>query len=179
MAVESRRVHSSDNREVLTPSSPHDSRFRFQPVSEGNLRMLAEWLTRAHVAEYWGEPSSVEELRADYLAPEREDPSTEAFIVSFDGRPIGFIQVYTVAGCSGGWWPDETDPGARGIDQFLAEADDLNKGMGSAMIRAFLTRLFASADVTTDPDRSGSEKRARHSRLREGGLRSRGACRHA
>lgn len=117
--------------------------------------MLAEWLTRAHVAEYWGEPSSVEELRADYLAPEREDPSTEAFIVSFDGRPIGFIQVYTVAGCSGGWWPDETDPGARGIDQFLAEADDLNKGMGSAMIRAFLTRLFASADVTTiqtDPD---------------------------
>lgn len=110
---------------------------------------------RPHIAEYWGEPSSLAELRADYLAPDRDDPSTEAFIVSFEQRPIGFIQVYTVAGSSGGWWPGETDPGARGIDQFLADANDLNKGLGSAMVRAFLARLFSSANVTiiqTDPD---------------------------
>lgn len=138
-----------------TQDSRQDSSIKFQPLDTSQLPLLAEWLTRPHVAEYWGEPSSVAELRADYLAPEREDPSTEAFIVSLGQRPIGFIQVYTVAGSSGAWWPDESDPGARGIDQFLADANDLNKGLGTAMIRAFLAKLFSSSDVTTiqtDPD---------------------------
>lgn len=123
--------------------------FLFHPLSERNLPQLAEWLTRPHVAEIWGDPSTADELSADYLAPDRDDPSTQAFIVFHQSRPIGFIQVYVVAGSSGGWWPDETDPGARGIDQFLADANDLNKGLGSAMIRAFLGRIFAAPEVTT------------------------------
>lgn len=131
------------------------SQFRFQPLADEHLEMLAEWPTRPHVAEYWGTGDSADELRADYLAPDRDDPATEAFIVSLDDRSIGFIQVYIVAGCSGGWWTDETDPGARGVDQFLAHANDLNKGLGSAMVRAFLTRIFAEPTVTsvqTDPN---------------------------
>jgi RimJ/RimL family protein N-acetyltransferase len=140
---------------VLTPDSPIDFPFQFELLTERRLPLLAEWLARPHVAEYWGEPSSTDELWADYLAPEREDSSTEAFIVLFGSQPVGFVQVYRVAGCSGGWWPDERDPGARGIDQFLADEGALNQGLGTAMIRAFLTRLFASSDVTTiqtDPD---------------------------
>jgi RimJ/RimL family protein N-acetyltransferase len=48
----------------------------------------------------------------------------------------------------GGWWEDETDPGARGIDQFLANADQLGIGLGSAMVRAFVDRLFEDPQVT-------------------------------
>jgi hypothetical protein len=44
-----------------------------------------------------------------------------------------------------GWWEDETDPGARGIDQFLAEAHQLNQGIGRRMIRAFVNNLFPVA----------------------------------
>ena len=54
-----------------------------------------------------------------------------------------------------GWWPDEHDPGVRGIDQFLAHADGLNRGLGTAMVSAFVQRLLADPDVThvqTDPD---------------------------
>jgi hypothetical protein len=32
-----------------------------------------------------------------------------------------------------GWWPDITDPGVRGIDQFLADEASLSRGLGSAM----------------------------------------------
>ena len=43
----------------------------------------------------------------------------------------------------------------RGIDQFLADPDALGQGLGTAMIRAFLSELFRDPGVTrvqTDPD---------------------------
>ena len=72
-----------------------------------------------------------------------------------DGEPVGFIQCYVVMGSGDGWWEAETDPGARGIDQFLADPDRLGRGLGRAMIGAFVERLFADPSVTvvqTDPD---------------------------
>lgn len=69
-------------------------------------------------------------------------------------RPIGFVQSYVVKGAGDGWWEDETDPGARGIDLFLADSADLGRGFGSAMIAAFVERLFADpavSKVQTDP----------------------------
>ena len=59
-----------------------------------------------------------------------------------------------MAGAGGGWWPDERDPGARGVDQFLADAADVGRGLGTAMVRDFVARLFADRAITrvqTDP----------------------------
>ena len=44
--------------------------------------------------------------------------------------------------------------GARGLDQFIGEADMLGRGHGSAFIRAFADRLLASGTprVVIDPD---------------------------
>ena len=53
-----------------------------------------------------------------------------------------------------GWWLDEQDPGVRGIDQFLAHSEQLGRGVGTAMVRAFVLHLFADPTVTriqTDP----------------------------
>jgi RimJ/RimL family protein N-acetyltransferase len=71
-----------------------------------------------------------------------------------DEEPIGFIQSYVVKDSGDGWWEDEQDPGARGIDQYLAEAGSLGRGLGSSMVRAFVTFLFQDPAVTkvqTDP----------------------------
>ena len=68
--------------------------------------------------------------------------------------PIGFLQSYVACKAGDGWWPNETDPGVRGIDQFLADATRLNHGLGTAMVRAFIAQLFADPAVTriqTDP----------------------------
>jgi len=52
------------------------------------------------------------------------------------------------------WWPGETDPGARGIDFFLADPARLGSGLGTAMIAAFVEMVFGDPVVTkvqTDP----------------------------
>lgn len=70
------------------------------------------------------------------------------------GEPIGYAQCYVVLGSGDGWWEDETDPGVRGIDQFLANPTQLNKGLGTKLVRALAERLFADPAVTkiqTDP----------------------------
>jgi RimJ/RimL family protein N-acetyltransferase len=131
-----------------------DGEFRFQPLREADLAMLRDWLARPHVAQWWAPLPSLDELRADYL--ERADgDSTRAYIAWHGGRPVGFIQSYVVMASGGGWWEAETDPGARGTDQFLAREQDLGRGLGSAMLRAFVRRLFAEPQVSvvqTDPD---------------------------
>jgi RimJ/RimL family protein N-acetyltransferase len=124
--------------------------FDFQPLDETCLPLLHAWLQRPHVAAWWGPADSVDELREDFLG----GGSTRAFIAHLDGRPVGFVQCYVVKGSGDGWWEDETDPGARGIDQFLAHEARLNQGLGRAMVRAFVDQLFADPAVSvvqTDP----------------------------
>jgi len=127
--------------------------FRFAPLAEQHLRMLHEWLQRPHVAQWWAPTPSVAELRDDYLSPAAEQ-GTRAHIAFLGAEPLGFIQSYVVMGSGGGWWPRETDPGARGIDQFLADKDRLGRGFGTGMVRAFVDCVFADREVTviqTDP----------------------------
>ena len=120
----------------------------FRPLAADDIAMLHDWLGRPHVREWWGEPESVAEVEADYLSTIAPGSTTRAYIASLDGEPIGFIQSYVVKDSGGGWWEHETDPGARGIDQFLAEAGQLGRGLGSAMVRAFVDELFRDASIT-------------------------------
>lgn len=126
----------------------------FRPLVAADLPMLHEWLGRPHVAEWWKTPPSYAGVVAEFR--EHLDPqfTTRGYIALRDGEPAGFIQSYRVMGSGDGWWPAETDPGARGIDQFLADGDSLGRGLGRAMISAFVERLFADPAVTkvqTDP----------------------------
>lgn len=126
-----------------------DSRdISFAPLREEDLSMLHGWLTSAHVAEWWHPTPSIAELRHDYILDAKQPNATHAYIVHLGDTPIGFIQLYIVMGSGGGWWESETDPGARGIDQFLAEESQLGKGLGRAMIRAFVERVFSDPSVT-------------------------------
>ena len=116
--------------------------------------MLHGWLHRPHVAEWWSEPSTMAELEQDYFSEELAAFTTRAYIASLTGDPIGFIQSYVALGSGGGWWEQETDPGVRGIDQFLANGEQLGRGLGSSMVRAFVDQLFQAPAVTrvqTDP----------------------------
>lgn len=120
-----------------------------------DMPMLHEWLQRSHVAEWWTPTPSLDEVIEDFAPKTRPDAPVQGYI-AFDGdQAIGFIQSYVVKDCGDGWWEDETDPGARGIDQFLANADQLGRGLGTAMVKAFVARLFedpAVMHVQTDPD---------------------------
>jgi RimJ/RimL family protein N-acetyltransferase len=128
--------------------------FSFRAITEEDLATLHAWIQRPHVAQWWAEPRELADIEDEYRPTIAASSSTKAFIACLDGEPIGFIQSYVVQGSGDGWWEDETDPGARGIDQFLADADRLNRGLGTAMIRAFVKQLFDDPAVTkvqTDP----------------------------
>jgi RimJ/RimL family protein N-acetyltransferase len=119
-----------------------------------DLPLLDQWLTRPHVAEWWGPPLSLAQVEQEFGPLLSNESTTRPYVVLGDGAPIGYIQSYVAMGSGEGWWPDERDPGVRGIDQFLAHPEQLGRGLGTAMVRAFVEHLFADPSVTriqTDP----------------------------
>jgi aminoglycoside 6'-N-acetyltransferase Ib len=135
-----------------------DFTITFRPLRETDLLLLHDWIHRPHVAEWWdggdaGE--SLEDTKSKYLPRLHEGSSVKAYIALFLDEPIGFIQSYVALGCGDGWWEDETDPGVRGIDQFLCDGGKLGQGLGSRMVAAFVRKLFEDPRVTkvqADPD---------------------------
>lgn len=135
-----------------------DPAITFRPLCEADLPLLNDWLNRAHVREWWGGADAAPEIEATrekYLPRMDEASSVRACLALLAGQPIGFIQSYVALGCGDGWWEHETDPGVRGVDQFLCDGDKLGQGLGSRMVRAFVAKLMADPSVTriqTDPD---------------------------
>jgi len=139
--------------------------FVFRPLTRADLPLLCEWLNRPHVAEWWDDQRDLESVLRTFGA-DLDSPVIAMFIACLDQKPTGYIQVYRVMGADPEWWTEETDPGARGIDQFLANAEQLGQGLGSSMVRQFVAGLFADPEVTqvqTDP----SPKNARAIRAYE------------
>jgi aminoglycoside 6'-N-acetyltransferase Ib len=121
---------------------------RFERLTEADLPMLAEWLNRPHVAEWWADCQTLAEVREQYLPILTDGSTVLSYFAYLERLPIGYIQSYVATDAGDGWWPDEHDPGVRGIDQFLADADSLGRGLGTQMIREFLHFLFADPTVT-------------------------------
>ena len=127
-------------------------------MTEHDLAMLYEWLNRSHIVEWWGG----EEAR-----PTLADVQ-EQYLPSFSARVRHSIHcnaewradwVCPVVRCSWkrGRMEEETDPGVRGIDQSLANASQLGKGLGTKLVRALVELLFNDPEVTkiqTDPSPS-------------------------
>jgi RimJ/RimL family protein N-acetyltransferase len=120
----------------------------FRPLAPADLPTLLAWHHRPHVAARWDIPASVAELHDAFLAEADQPRATRGLIASQGGRDVGFVQVYCVMGSGDGWWPDETDPGARGVDAFLADEADLGRGLGRAMLTALVDHLFRDPAVT-------------------------------
>jgi RimJ/RimL family protein N-acetyltransferase len=131
-------------------------RIRFRALERADLAMLHEWLSRPHVVEWWEPAPTMRQVEDDYRESLDGDQRHRCYIALDERGPIGFIQSYVPAAFhADGWWLGEHDPGVRGIDQFLADPDRLGQGLGTAMVREFVTRLFDDPAVTriqTDPD---------------------------
>jgi aminoglycoside 6'-N-acetyltransferase len=120
-----------------------------RPTTVTDLPMARRWLETPDVRRWWGEADE----QVSLLEADLHDPRMAMWIVSHGGLPFAYIQDYdpTV-------WDmhhlGQLPPGSRGIDQFIGEPDMLNRGHGSAFIRAHVDRLIAAGApaVGTDPD---------------------------
>lgn len=141
----SRYVWRSDANDVVS----------IRLMTERDIPMLHDWLHRPHIVEWWGgERPTLAEVERKYLPRVLAGESVTPYIAMLGERPIGYAQSYVALGCGGGWWEDEVDPGVRGIDQSLADAADLGKGLGTRLVEALVERLFRDPAVTriqTDP----------------------------
>ena len=142
--------------EASAPSEGEEVAVAFRRLTRADLPLLVEWLARPHVAEWWGAPSAADDIEREYGPIADGTGPHHAYLAIQAGAPIGFIQSYVPALCHDeGWWLDEHDASVRGIDQFLADGSRLGRGLGTTMVRAFVTHLFADRTVTriqTDPE---------------------------
>ena len=127
----------------------------FEPLTARDLPLLHQWLACPHVAKWWGPTPSLAEVEEDFLPSIAGTIAHHCYLAIRDAAPVGFIASYAPADWHHeGWWLDQHDPDVRGIDQFLAHSDQLDQGLGTAMIRTFVARLFADPAVNrvqTDP----------------------------
>lgn len=142
--------------------SASESKVTLRLMTERDLPMLHDWLNRPHIVEWWGGEDrrpTLAEVQDHYLPRVMAQESVTPYIVLLGEEPIGYAQSYVALGSDDGWWEDETDPGVRGIDQSLANPTQLNKGLGTLLVRMLVETLFVDPAVTkiqTDPSPSNS-----------------------
>src|SRR5690606_38522331 len=66
----------------------------FRPLRRNDLELLAEWLARPHVHEWWLEDRDLAAVEARYGPGIEGDDPAEYFVVQRDGVDVGFVQRY-------------------------------------------------------------------------------------
>jgi aminoglycoside 6'-N-acetyltransferase len=122
--------------------------YAFRQMTAADLPLIRRWLAEPHVREWWGDPDEQFAL----VAGDLDEPAMDQFIVLADGRAFGYLQCYSLTAWNTGLGPQPE--GTRGIDQFIGESDMIERGHGSAFIRAFVDEKLRHGlpRMVTDPD---------------------------
>jgi aminoglycoside 6'-N-acetyltransferase len=122
------------------------TRIDFRPIARADFPTLSDWLERPHVARWWADDPALEALEREYgPVIDGADPA-EVFIATVDDGELGMIQRYRIAD-----EPihlaelrplTEVPPCAMSIDYLIGAASQTGKGLGTAMIREFVERLW-------------------------------------
>jgi aminoglycoside 6'-N-acetyltransferase len=107
-----------------------------KPLTESDLPLVADWLARPHVAQWWSGPGALEEI--EYLL---DSTNERGFIIVADGRPAGFIQAYNCYAQPDPIRDTKDPPETWGIDLFIGEETMLRRGIASAAIGAIVEIL--------------------------------------
>jgi aminoglycoside 6'-N-acetyltransferase len=117
-------------------------------MTAADLPLIKRWLKMPHIIEWWGEPGE----QFDLVSGDLTHPAMDQYIVATGEREFAYIQCYRMTEWNTGFGPQPD--GTRGIDQMIGEPDMIERGHGSAFIRAFIEDLLAAGvpRVVTDPD---------------------------
>lgn len=127
--------------------------FTFERLRREHFELLGRWLAEPHVSRWWNHDPSPAAVERDFGDTADDDEPAQDYLVLRDGAPIGIIQY-----CRFGDYPEyvdemaavyPVDDTAATIDYLIGERADVGHGVGSAMIRAFVERIWAAEpDVT-------------------------------
>ncbi|MEO1702937.1 MAG: GNAT family N-acetyltransferase [Pseudomonadota bacterium] len=129
----------------------------FIPVREKHLSLINSWMALPHWREWWGDP----EVELGYIKNmlEGHDP-TKPFLFLLDQEPAGYIQYWRVKDAKAPpWnvmspWVMDIDETTIGVDLSIGPANQLSKGLGTAVLAAFvmLLRNEGFTKIIIDPD---------------------------
>lgn len=132
--------------------------FNFKKIKESDLLLLSKWLEEPHVKKWWPILEK-DELLSEFLQRIRSK-DTFGYIVSFNDKPIGYIQYYFVDGKTdktGLWLPkDILSKSVVGTDQFIGDSNLTGRGYGTEFIKKFIDLVFQIEPniktIIVDPD---------------------------
>ncbi len=126
--------------------------YAFRPMTASDLPLVRHWLALPHVTEWWGDAEEQYAL----VSGDLDEPAMDQLIFSIAGSPFGYLQCYDLTAWNTGFGPQPK--GTRGIDLFIGEADMIERGHGSALIRRFVDDGLAAGlpRIVTDPDPANS-----------------------
>lgn len=121
--------------------------FTFRRVTRLDFPLLQRWLSEPHVARWWNHEFSPEAIERDFgPGVDGEEPG-EDHLALLDGEPFGLIQFSRFDD-----YPEyieeleaviDVPPGAVSIDYLIGSSSGLGRGLGTAMLSAFVERIWA------------------------------------
>jgi RimJ/RimL family protein N-acetyltransferase len=133
-----------------------EHRFAVRPMTEGDFPDVSRWVSARHVARWWDEHTSPDQVAAHYGPGVRGEDAVRYWVWEVNGRSVGFSQDYRIS--------DHPEfallcgrPDAIGFDYVLGEAAFVGRGLGTKLLWVFLrdivvpgyaaaTELFAAPD---------------------------------
>lgn len=121
----------------------------FRLLKKDDLKLIHQWFLSEHVKKWYSKKEwTIDELKAKYLPAILGKIPTFRFLIFFEEKPIGQIQMYKISGHPEYQKTVQVNENAAGIDLFIGEKDFLHKGFGSIIIKKFLKDfVFAKLDV--------------------------------
>jgi RimJ/RimL family protein N-acetyltransferase len=128
----------------------------FRPLTVGDLPLVYDWLGREHVRRWWGDPGSYDEAVEEYLAAiEGRDPA-DVYAIVLGSEAVGLVQTYLLADYPVHAALVSAGDEAAGLDLLLGEESFTGSGLGTYVIRTFVSEIVFSRAATSacvaDPD---------------------------
>jgi aminoglycoside 6'-N-acetyltransferase len=143
--------------EIETPLPYAEERIDFRYLQAEDLPTLHGWLNADYVQPWFhDEGTTLDAVTHEYGERLGGQGTVTAFIASYDGEPVGYVQRYFPHLEPDYWSNQPLPPGIAGIDLLIGDERFAHRGFGPAMIRAFLRGVvFTDLAVTgclIDPD---------------------------
>jgi RimJ/RimL family protein N-acetyltransferase len=121
-----------------------EHRFALRPMTDGDLPDVVRWVNMPHVAPWWDEHRSAEQVAAHYTPGIRGEDAVRYWIWEVNGRSVGFCQDYRIADHPG-FALLCGHPDAIGFDYLIGESAFVDRGLGTRLLWVFLRDIVVPA----------------------------------
>ncbi|MDB5057440.1 MAG: aminoglycoside 6-N-acetyltransferase [Chloroflexi bacterium] len=134
------------------------ARIGFRPFDIADLRLLHGWFAQGHVSKWYRDEAklSYDEVVAGYAPAVMGHEPIHIWVITYDDRPIGQIQTYSINDFQTYLGYIDVDDGMAGVDLLIGEPDFVHKGLGSTILHHFLRDIvfgtYQAKSCLIDPE---------------------------